>query len=139
MADTTHKQKSERLRKLQQKRARLQRQIALEETRIKSQERKTDTRRKIIAGAIVLAHADIREAFRDILYELLQKFVEPKDKYLFPEVFTPEQIAQANIETQQARHHNLTARALQQSQDTTSTDQDTATTQTVQDTPPEAG
>lgn len=116
MADTTHKQKSERLRKLQQKRARLQRQIALEETRIKSQERKTDTRRKIIAGAIVLAHADIREAFRDILYELLQKFVEPKDKYLF-----------------------LTARALQQSQDTTSTDQDTATTQTVQDTPPEAG
>ncbi len=110
MADTLRQKKSDRLLKLEQQRAALQRKIALEETRLKTQERKVDTRRKIIAGAIVLTHADIREAFKDILYELLQKFVEPKDKNIFPEVFTPEEIAQAASEVQKARNRKPEAR-----------------------------
>lgn len=117
MSETDRRKKSDRLLKLEQKRAALQRKIALEETRLKTQERKIDTRRKIIAGAIVLAHADMREAFRDILYELLQKFVEPKDKYLFVEVFTPEQIAQANSEAQQIRDERQARYARDQTSD----------------------
>lgn len=166
MDDATRQNKSDRLVKLEQQRAKLQRKIAREETRLKTQERKIDTRRKIIAGAIVLTHADMREAFKDILHELLQKFVEPKDKHLFADVFTPEQIAQANIEAKkrrdeafQDRQQNLNARTKRQSQGNTpeaiATDQDaavmdhddqagqfpdtsrtTATAQTLQDNPP---
>lgn len=135
MDDATRQNKSDRLVKLEQQRAKLQRKIAREETRLKTQERKIDTRRKIIAGAIVLTHADMREAFKDILHELLQKFVEPKDKHLFADVFTPEEIAQASIEAKkrrdeafQDRQQNLNARTKQQSQGNTpeaiATDQD---------------
>jgi len=47
-----------------------------------------DTRRKIVAGAIILNHAEIDEAFAVKLYELLDKFVSVRDRQLFdlPEI-----------------------------------------------------
>lgn len=45
--------------------------------------RKRDIRRKVIAGAVVLRHAEIDEAFARQLYGLLNKFVRERDRHLF--------------------------------------------------------
>ena len=78
------KPSSDRLEKLRQQQEKLKRKIALEQSRLRDQERKRDTRRKIIAGALVLKHAEIHPAFRETLHELLDKFVErDEDRALF--------------------------------------------------------
>ena len=45
--------------------------------------RKEDTRRKIIAGAIALTHADANDAFGAELYRALGRFVRERDRHLF--------------------------------------------------------
>lgn len=54
------------------------------ENRLKTQERKTDTRRKVVAGAIVLETARRDTAFKEQLWKLLDEHVDrPLDRELF--------------------------------------------------------
>ena len=51
--------------------------------KISDRERKVDTRRKIVAGSIVLKHAETDAAFSAELFRLLNRFVLPRDRHLF--------------------------------------------------------
>ena len=62
---------SDRLKKLRQQQEELAQKIRLEESRLKEQARKDDTRRKIIAGAVALDLAENHPQFRALLYEAL--------------------------------------------------------------------
>ena len=62
---------SDRLKKLRQQQEELAQKIRLEESRLKEQARKDDTRRKIIAGAVALDLANNHSQFRALLYEAL--------------------------------------------------------------------
>lgn len=74
----------ERLKKLREKRDQLAAQVRVLEDRQKERERKLDTRRKIIAGALALEHAEKDEAFGQTLARLLHRYVERKgDRELF--------------------------------------------------------
>ncbi|MBU1255216.1 MAG: mobilization protein C [Alphaproteobacteria bacterium] len=74
----------EKLAELHQKKARLEAQISSERARLRQAERKRDTRRKIIAGAVVLEHASQNPQFRDHLNGLLRRNVtRPQDLELF--------------------------------------------------------
>lgn len=70
--------------KLLERRAKLDarlKQLALQETK---QQRKDDTRRKIIAGALILEHAETDPDFAPILAKLLNRYVtRPQDRALF--------------------------------------------------------
>ena len=63
---------AERLAAYKQQEAALKAKIARIETKTKDQERKTDTRRKIIIGSAVMAHAKIDKPFSDRLGEILK-------------------------------------------------------------------
>ena len=84
---------SDRLKKLKQQQEALLKKIRLEESRLKDQARKDETRRKIIVGAIALAHAERNLQFRESLYEALHLFVDlDKDRELIglpPKSTTP--------------------------------------------------
>lgn len=55
--------------------------------RMEHRDRKRDTRRKVIAGAIVLAHAGHDTEFRRALGRLFQLHVtRPHDRALFPDL-----------------------------------------------------
>ena len=77
MADDNHP-KSERLRKLEQRQEKLKRDIAKERSRLAQKQRRDDTRRKIIAGALALEHRDKNQdtAFAQIMDRLLDKHVK---------------------------------------------------------------
>lgn len=51
--------------------------------RIAERTRKIDARRKIVAGSIVLKHADIDPDFAAVLHRLLDRFVLSRDRHLF--------------------------------------------------------
>ena len=76
MADDNHP-KSERLRKLEQRQEKLKRDIAKERNRLAQKQRRDDTRRKIIAGALALEHRDKNQdtAFAQIMNRLLDEHV----------------------------------------------------------------
>ena len=85
----------DRLQSLRQKRDRLDAQLKLLEARNKDAERKADTRRKVIAGALALEHFETNRdsEFARTLYRLLEEcVVRPYDRILFP--FLPEQAPQ---------------------------------------------
>ena len=63
---------SNRLKKLRQQQEELAQKIRLEESRLKEQARKDDTRRKILAGAVALDLAGNHPQFRALLYEALE-------------------------------------------------------------------
>lgn len=77
-SDTTTKTASkkktdaEKLAALKQQEAALKAKIARIETKTKDQERKLDTRRKIIIGSAVMAHVKIDKPFADRLGQILQ-------------------------------------------------------------------
>jgi len=74
---------SDRLKKLRQQQEELLKKIRAEESRLKDQTRKDETRRKIIVGAIALAHRDRNPQFARLLDEALDRFVEAdKDREL---------------------------------------------------------
>lgn len=76
-------EKPDRLTRLQQQREALDQKIRAEQKKLKEQERRDETRRKIVAGAIALAHMDKDEHFRALFSELLEHFVErPQDRAL---------------------------------------------------------
>ncbi|MCQ0990583.1 hypothetical protein [Jiella marina] len=78
------KSPDEKLQELNQKKAQLESQIARERARVREAERKRDTRRKIVAGAVVLEHAQKDPEFRAQLDELLRRFVSrDQDRELF--------------------------------------------------------
>lgn len=74
------------LDKLLKQRAQLEARIQAKRSRLKQQERKADTRRKIIAGALALEHmgANSESEFTAIMARLLNRYViRPADRALF--------------------------------------------------------
>ena len=83
---------TDRLQLLRQKRDQLDAQMKALEARRKLAERKADTRRKVIAGALALEHftANRDSEFGRLMYRLLDEYViRPHDRALFD--FLPEQ------------------------------------------------
>jgi hypothetical protein len=91
-----------RLQKLEQQQEAIREKIRRERAKIADQERKKDTRRKIITGAVVLAHATHHPSFQAELRAILIKSVENKDRYLFPEIFC---ITERTLELANDNHH----------------------------------
>lgn len=82
---------TDRLEILRRKREQLDAQLRALEARSKQAERKADTRRKVIAGALALEHfeANRESEFGHIMFRLLDEYVvRPHDRMLFP--FLPE-------------------------------------------------
>ena len=80
---TTRKTSEQKLADLRKKRDQLTAKIQRETARVKSAERKQDTRRKIIAGAIALEHMDHDPQWQEKFRALLKQHVKPSDKELF--------------------------------------------------------
>jgi len=75
----SRKTPEERLADLQEQQEQLKARISREKARIASQKRKDDTRRKIIIGGAVMAHAKNNEEFDKAIADLLDKYV-PADR-----------------------------------------------------------
>lgn len=80
----THKTAEQRLAELQAKKEQLAAQIEKARATIKTDERKRDTRRKIVAGAIALETADIDQEFAQLFQRLLARHLSrDQDRALF--------------------------------------------------------
>lgn len=93
------KSTADRLQTLRQKREQLDAQLRALEARSKQAERKADTRRKVIAGALALEHYEKNpeSEFHRIIFRLLDEYVvRPHDRALFP--------ALVEIDADSARH-----------------------------------
>jgi hypothetical protein len=78
------KSTAERLSLLEEKRKALDAAIKREQAKARTEDRKRDTRRKIIAGALALEHAGIDPAFDAALQRLLHRYViRAEDRALF--------------------------------------------------------
>lgn len=74
----------QKLAALQAKQAQLNEQIRQESAKLKAQERKQDTRRKILTGAVALEHAAHDKTFAETLNRQIAKNVtRPDDRALF--------------------------------------------------------
>ena len=74
----------ERLAELEARRARLDGQMQRIKAQQRERDRKEDTRRKVLAGAAVLAEAERTPEAQDRLMRLLDRFLErPKDRAVF--------------------------------------------------------
>lgn len=74
----------DKLQKLLEQRKALDARIQLERGRENEKKRKEDTRRKILAGAVVLDEADKNAGYRAELFKLLERFLSrPDDRALF--------------------------------------------------------
>ena len=73
----------EKIESLREKRDQLNARVQRESAKLRSAARKEDTRRKIIAGAIALEHAEHDPAFREALTRLLREHVKETDRKLF--------------------------------------------------------
>jgi hypothetical protein len=78
----TRRTLDEQLAALKQKKEAIEKQLNAVETRKKETDRKLETRRKIIVGGALLAHAEIDPDFRVAMQAALQKAVAPKDRAL---------------------------------------------------------
>ena len=80
----TKKSPDEKIAELEQQKRQLDAQIQKHKARARVEERKRDTRRKIIAGALALEHASIDPAFRAELHRLIrQNVIRDGDRDLF--------------------------------------------------------
>src|SRR3954447_12063537 len=80
---------ADRLELLRQKRDQIDAQLKALEARNKQAERKADTRRKVIAGALALEHFERNRdsEFAQTLLRLLDEYVvRPHDRALFPDL-----------------------------------------------------
>ena len=76
------KSPAEKIAELEQREAQIRARLTREKARLRDDERKRDTRRKIIVGALALEHKD--SAFQDALSRLLRQYVtKPQDRALF--------------------------------------------------------
>ncbi len=72
---------------LLQKKAQLEERLRKIERQQSEKERKADTRRKIVVGALCLAHAEHKPEFKKWLSEALRKtLTKPSDKELFKDL-----------------------------------------------------
>jgi large subunit ribosomal protein L7/L12 len=72
------------LKELEDKKAVMEAQIAKTRAMLKKQERSRDTRRKIVAGAILLEHGELNPAFGAEIDKILRTHVSrPQDRELF--------------------------------------------------------
>lgn len=81
------KSTTDRMQTLRQRRDQLDAQLKLLEAREKQAERKADTRRKVIAGALALEHFEANPGsdFARVMMRLLDEYVvRPHDRVLFP-------------------------------------------------------
>ena len=68
--------------------------IADLQARARLEDRKLDTRRKIVAGGTALAHAKLSATFRDEFGKAMQaRVTRPGDRAVFPEFFPEDQAA----------------------------------------------
>ena len=75
---------TDRREKLLEKKRALEAQIKAIDARERDRNRKLDTRRKIIAGALALEHAEGDEEFGQKLYRLINRYVtKPHERELF--------------------------------------------------------
>jgi hypothetical protein len=89
MTPMPRRKTSDRLETLRLRRDQIDAQLRALEAREKQAQRKADTRRKVIAGALALEHfeANRDSEFGRILYRLLDEYViRPHDRALFPEL-----------------------------------------------------
>ncbi len=70
----------EKIADLEQQEARIKAQLQREKAKLREAERKRDTRRKIIAGAVALEHAEQNQAFRQELWDVLDRVVKKADQ-----------------------------------------------------------
>lgn len=82
------KSPDEKIEDLEKRRDQLNARIQKEKAKARTKARKEDTRRKIIAGAIALEHAEHDSTFRDTLKSLLQTHVKDTDRKLFENELT---------------------------------------------------
>jgi septal ring factor EnvC (AmiA/AmiB activator) len=77
---------TERLEKLKQQAARIDQQIRAIAAADKKKVRSDDARRKIIAGALALEHAEAnpKSEFSRVLTGLLDEYTRDNERYLFP-------------------------------------------------------
>jgi hypothetical protein len=68
-----------KLEKLKKQKQVLEARIRQEQGRENAKKRKLDTRRKILAGAVVLDEAERHPAYKNALYELLARFLTRDD------------------------------------------------------------
>ena len=95
------KSTADRLTTLRHKREQLDAQLRALEARNKQAERKADTRRKVIAGALALEHYEKNpdSEFHRIIFRLLDEYVlRPHDRALFPEL--------SEVETESPAQHS---------------------------------
>ncbi|MCA0948503.1 hypothetical protein LCM08_26535 [Salipiger pacificus] len=72
---TKRKTPEQKIADLEQQEARIKARLQREKAKLRDSERKADTRRKIIAGAIALEHAEINPEFGTELWRALRKHV----------------------------------------------------------------
>ena len=83
---------TDKIELLRQKRDQLDAQLRALDARQKQAERKADTRRKVIAGALALEHfaANRESEFARVLFRLLDEYVvRPHDRTLFDFLLEP--------------------------------------------------
>jgi hypothetical protein len=75
----------ERLKTLEQRLAKVQRDLRFARAQEKEQARRDDARRKIIAGALALEHLEKNPGseFGKIMFRLLDEYARPDDRVLF--------------------------------------------------------
>lgn len=76
---TTRKTPEQQLQDLTVKEAQLKARIQKKRAQVRGQERKRDTRRKIIAGALALEHMSHNAAFNQTMKQLLHEHVTRQD------------------------------------------------------------
>ena len=80
----SRKSPDEKIAELEEKRGQIEALIQKHKARARVEERKRDTRRKIIAGALALEHASIDPHFRAALQKLIdQNVTREGDRALF--------------------------------------------------------
>ena len=89
-----------RLQKLKEQQEKIRKQIRLEQNRLKDQERKDDTRRKILVGAVLIEAARKDTQLAGIIQSLLRaKLTRSDDRALFDLPPLPDNPATAQTET----------------------------------------
>ncbi|MEO1190103.1 MAG: hypothetical protein AAFW60_13640, partial [Pseudomonadota bacterium] len=71
---------SEQLAKLEKKKTQLDARIQQKKAQVRTQQRKDDTRRKIIAGALALEHMAHDNKFRGTMEKLIESHVATREK-----------------------------------------------------------
>jgi len=76
---------ADRMTVLLRKQEQIANQLKQLKSREKDTERKADTRRKVIAGALALEHMERHPGseFSKVLFSLINEFVEPRSRHLF--------------------------------------------------------